>query len=99
MYRISAIGCCKVFPFSIFVLRCCTKIKAVVLGTFAIKIESVKCKEFMRYFPCYRRNDEGVAKQAISIPNSERKREIREEGKESERRRPRDVVFIYPHGG
>jgi hypothetical protein len=48
MYRISAIGCCKVFPFSIFVLRCYTKIKAVVLGTFAIKIESVKCKEFMK---------------------------------------------------
>jgi hypothetical protein len=50
MYRISAIGYCEVFLFSIFVLRCYTKIKAVVLGTFAIKIESVKCKEFMKYF-------------------------------------------------
>jgi hypothetical protein len=73
MYRISAIGCCKVSPFSIFVLRCYTKIKAVVLGTFAIKIESVKCKEFMRYFPCCGRSDEKVAKKAISVPNSERK--------------------------
>jgi hypothetical protein len=49
------------------------KIKAVVLGTFAIKIESVKCKEFMKYFPCCRGSDEEVAKKAISIPNSERK--------------------------
>jgi hypothetical protein len=33
----------------------------------------------MRYFSYFRRNDEGVAKQAISIPNSKRKREMREE--------------------
>ena len=48
MYRISAIGCCKAFLFSIFVLRCYVKIKAAVLGTFATKIESVKCKELMK---------------------------------------------------
>jgi hypothetical protein len=56
MYRISAIGCCKVFPFfHFFVLRCYMKIKTVVLGTFAIKIESVKGKEFVKYFPILRR--------------------------------------------
>jgi hypothetical protein len=55
MYRISAIGYCEIFPFSIFALRCYMKIKAVVLGTFAIKIESVKCKEFVEYFSILRK--------------------------------------------
>jgi hypothetical protein len=45
------------------------KIKAVVLDTFAIKIESVKCKRF----PYCGRSDEEVVKKAINIPNSERK--------------------------
>jgi hypothetical protein len=62
MYRISAIGCCKVFPFSIFVLRCYVKIKAAVLGTFATKIESVKCKELMKNLPYCERRDEKMAK-------------------------------------
>ena len=72
MYRISAIGCCKAFPFSIFVLRCYVKIKAAVLGTFATKIESVKCKELMKISHTAKEEMKKIAKQAISIPNSER---------------------------
>jgi hypothetical protein len=75
------------------------KIKAVVLGTFAIKIESVKCKEFVKYFPMLRRkwweNSEG----GDQHPQQWKKKRNEARRKESEMRWPRYAVFIYPHGG
>jgi hypothetical protein len=75
------------------------KIKAVVLGAFTIKIESVKYKKFVKYFPMLRRKWWGNSKEGDQYPQQWKKREMKEEEKESERRWPRGAIFIYPHGG
>jgi hypothetical protein len=60
------------------------KIKAVVLGTFTIKIESVECKELMEYFPMLQRKWWGNNKKGDQHPQQWKKREVRKKEKESE---------------
>jgi hypothetical protein len=72
--------------------------KAVVLYTFVIKIESVKYKEFVKYFSMLRRKWWGNNKEGDRHPQQWKRREVREEEKKW-RRRLWSVVLIYSHGG